>query len=259
MNKEKLEQILIFTNDKIAKIEEQLQNFPSGNIQCFNNGKYTKWFHVDNGSRNYIPKNDINLARTLSYKQYLLSSLQDLYVDQKALMTSLKCYKNYESKENKFLENENYRNLLKHFKSTSIDDLEAWTREEYPRNTYNPSGLKYQSITGNVLRSKSEMIIDQLLFINGIPYRYECELKLGDSLIYPDFTIRHPKTGEYIYWEHFGMMDSFAYSQKAFTKLQNYCANGYIPSINLITTFETSECPIDAVKVENIISQYFKK
>ena len=54
------------------------------------------------------------------------------------------------------------------------------------------------------------------------------------------------------------MMDSPAYSQKAFIKMQNYCKNGYFPSINLITTFETSQCPIDAVKAENVISQYFQ-
>ena len=176
MNKDNLEQMLTLTNDKIKKIEKQLHNYPTGRIQCFDNGKYTKWYHLENGSRKYIPKSDINFARTLSYKQYLVSSLQDLYVDQKALMKALKCYNNYDSKENEFLENENYAEILKHIETTSTDDLEAWSREEYPRNTFNPSGLKHQSISGNILRSKSEMIIDQLLFINGIPYRYECEL-----------------------------------------------------------------------------------
>ena len=258
MKKDKLEQMLTFTNDKITKIEKQLKNYPTGRIQCFNNGKYKKWYHLENGLRKYIPKSNINFARTLSYKQYLVSSLQNLYVDQKALMKALKCYNNYDSKEKEFIENENYAEILKHIETTSIEDLEAWSREEYPRNTFNPSGLKHQSISGNILRSKSEMIIDQLLFINGIPYRYECELMLGESIIYPDFTIRHPKTGEYFYWEHFGMIDSPAYSQKAFIKIQNYCKNGYFPSIKLITTFETSQCPIDAVKIENVISQYFQ-
>ena len=264
MNKEKLEHMLIHTNEEIARIDEQLQNFPIGHIECLNNGKYTKWFHVKNGSREYIPKSNILLAGLLSQKQYLLSLKRDLAVDQKALMNSLKCYKNYESKEKEFLENKKYGDILRRVHVTNIscnnpDDLETWCKEEYPKNTFNSGGLKYQSITGNMLRSKSEMIIDQQLFLQGIPYRYECQLKLGDSLVYPDFTIRHPKTGNFFYWEHFGMMDSPAYSQRAFTKLQNYCLNGYIPSINLITTFETSQYPLDVVKVTDIILHYFKK
>ena len=53
------------------------------------------------------------------------------------------------------------------------------------------------------------------------------------------------------------MMDNQKYSQKAFSKLEIYCENGIIPSINLITTFEATDFPLDAVKVENIIKQYF--
>ena len=117
--------------------------------------------------------------------------------------------------------------------------------------------LKFESISGNTLRSKSELIIDQLLFVYQIPYRYECKLAIGDVTLYPDFTIIHPKTGKMFYWEHFGMMDNQKYSQKAFSKLEIYCENGIIPSINLITTFETTDFPLDAVKVENIIKQYF--
>lgn len=258
MNKEKLEDMLSITNTKITEIEEQLQTFPPGKILCFNNGKYAQWFHVKDGERNYIPKKDIEFAKKLSYKQYLLSILQDLYVDRKALMKSIKCYMNYESKEKEFLESAKYKDILKNSKLLKMNDLETWSKEEYPRNTYNPGGLKFQSISGNILRSKSELIIDQLLFMNHIPYRYECELKLADSLIYPDFTIRHPRSGATIYWEHFGMMDSPIYSQKAFAKLQLYCTNGYCPSVNLITTFETSQFPIDGTKVESIILQYLK-
>ena len=35
-----------------------------------------------------------------------------------------------------------------------------------------------------------------------IPFRYECALTLGNTTVYPDFTIMHPNTGELIYREH---------------------------------------------------------
>ena len=76
-----------------------------------------------------------------------------------------------------------------------------------------------------------------------IPYRYECALELDEFITYPDFTIMHPITVKLFYWEHFGLMDDPHYCQKHFLKLQNYISHGIIPSINLITTYETKSPP----------------
>jgi len=95
------------------------------------------------------------------------------------------------------------------------------------------------------------------LYTNHIPFRYECPLILGDTTLYPDFTIRHPKTGNTYYWEHFGLMDNPTYSQNAYSKLQLYSTHGIIPSINLITTYETKNAPLGTDIVEKIIKHYF--
>lgn len=108
-----------------------------------------------------------------------------------------------------------------------------------------------------MLRSKSEMMIDMFLFLNKIPFRYECILNLGTSTIYPDFTVRHPRTGEILYWEHFGLMDNYKYCQNMHSKLQLYTSHGIIPSIHLITTYETNQNPLCSNTVEAIIQQYF--
>ena len=96
-----------------------------------------------------------------------------------------------------------------------------------------------------------------VLYTHRIPFRYECMLTLGNSTLYPDFTIRHPKTGEYFYWEHFGMMDDPIYSKSAASKLQLYISFGIIPSIHLITTFETTDQPLSSEKLEKIVADYF--
>jgi len=95
------------------------------------------------------------------------------------------------------------------------------------------------------------------LFVNKIPFRYECMLHLGENAIFPDFTIRHPKNGEIFYWEHFGLMDNPSYSSKAFSKLQLYSTYKIIPSIQLITTYETKEHPLTMETVEKIVKDYF--
>ena len=80
---------------------------------------------------------------------------------------------------------------------------------------------------------------------------------LGDISFYPDFTIRHPRTGEVYYWEHFGMMDEPPYAKKAMSKLNLYIENQIIPSINLITTYETKDHPLDLTQIKSIINYYF--
>ena len=117
--------------------------------------------------------------------------------------------------------------------------------------------LKHETCTGEFVRSKSEEAIYNCLCRNQIPFRYECSLSLGDTIVYPDFTIMHPKTGELIYWEHFGMMDEPFYFQKTFPKLQLYASYGIIPSINFITTYETKRHPLSSEVIEKIIEHHF--
>ena len=76
-------------------------------------------------------------------------------------------------------------------------------------------------------------------------------------IFYPDFTILHPKTYEIYYWEHFGMVDIPNYSRNAFNKLNIYTSNGIIPTINLITTFETTKKHLTGDVIEQIINFYF--
>ena len=53
------------------------------------------------------------------------------------------------------------------------------------------------------------------------------------------------------------MMDNESYSKNVFTKLQTYASNQLLPSVNLLTTFETREHPLDTELVENMIRHYF--
>ena len=108
-----------------------------------------------------------------------------------------------------------------------------------------------------MLRSKSEVFIDQALFMNNIPYRYECKLVLNGNNIYPDFTLLHPVTGKILYWEHFGMMDDFKYAQKALNKIELYNRAGIIPGIDLIMTFETDNKPFMYINAEAKVKEYF--
>ena len=66
------------------------------------------------------------------------------------------------------------------------------------------------------------------IFIKQKTYLPKSQRKLAEHIIYPDFTLRHPDTGKYYYWEHFGQMDTPEYYTKACSKMQLYISHGYI-------------------------------
>lgn len=125
---------------------------------------------------------------------------------------------------------------------------QKWRAESYETNPSHPENLIHTTLAGHKVRSKSEVIISNLLYTNQIPYRYEAALPLKEFTAYPDFTILHPVTNKIFYWEHFGMMDNAPYCDTACNKLKTYCYNGIFPSMQLITTYETSKCPIPQIR-----------
>ena len=80
---------------------------------------------------------------------------------------------------------------------------------------------------------------------------------LENITLNPDFTIRHPETGIIFYWEHFGLADDSEYCRSMNSKLALYTAHGIIPTINLITTYETKDVPLSLEMVEKIVEYYF--
>ena len=129
--------------------------------------------------------------------------------------------------------------------------------EHYKKNEQYPEYKIHKTCTGEMVRSKSEAFIYTCLCNHKIPFRYECELWLGEIVFYPDFTIRHPKTGKQYYWEHLGLMDKPEYIHRAYNKLDVYGCHGIVPTINLITTYETKGYPLSIQAIENLIKEYF--
>lgn len=150
-----------------------------------------------------------------------------------------------------------YQNLLSSYLSSPTQELIDWMNAPYERNPKYPEQLIFRTNSPYFVRSKSESLIFTALQSNKIPFRYECALTLGEITLYPDFTIRHPKTGETFYWEHFGKMDDTGYCRNACSKLDLFTAHGIIPSIQLITTYETKQHPLDMSQVDAIIQNYF--
>ena len=83
----------------------------------------------------------------------------------------------------KMLDNVEYSRLLGGRRLSIKRDLEDWINEKYEKNRSYPENLIVKGTQGKYLRSKSEAIIDRILYTNGIPFRYEDQLILENAKI----------------------------------------------------------------------------
>ena len=245
--------------EQIEAIKRKIDSLPEGKLICSHTGNGCKWYISDGHEKTYIPKSKKSLAEHLAVKKYYSLLLKDLENEKTAMKFYLNHRKENPEEIETLLEDKvGYGELLSAFFEPKSIELQKWANAPYEQNAKYSDNLIHKTGSGHVVRSKSEALIDTCLYKNKIPFRYECALHLGETIIFPDFTIRHPKTGKVYYWEHFGRADDMNYIRNISNKLQLYMSNGIVPDIQLITTFETKENPLSSKKIEKTIKDYFE-
>ena len=257
-NYEQIKRRIDSIQEELKHIEKLKKEFPKENLICAKNNQYYKWYLRTEIGTTYLPKQNKDMAQKLALKKYYQLRENELKVELEACRAYMKKIKFYKENADDLLGHEEYSKLLGQSVYSVKQELQEWMAEEYDRCRIHPENLIVKATLGKYVRSKSEAIIDKLLFNAGIPFRYEDKLVLGDNTIYPDFTVRHPRTAEYYYWEHFGLLDDPKYvSESVCRKIKLYSDNGIIPSVKMIFTFETKSHPLSIETVERIIREYF--
>lgn len=126
-------------------------------------------------------------------------------------------------------------------------------------------GLIHKTRRGESVRSKSEVIIANLLNEAGVDYSYELSFVGSDgSIRYPDFTIEDDETGQLILWEHLGMMVDPKYRERWNQKLAWYHDQGVLPYDEgggtrgvLVTTQDDERGGINSEEIERLIQRLF--
>ncbi|MBQ3443227.1 MAG: ATP-dependent RecD-like DNA helicase [Selenomonadaceae bacterium] len=124
-------------------------------------------------------------------------------------------------------------------------------------NQFYEDKLVHRTARGELVRSKSEVIIADALHYHKLDYVYEPELVLEGKVYRPDFKIEDADTGDLWYWEHCGMMDNPKYKKRWENKKVFYKKNGIEEGKNLIVTYD-EEGALDSRKLNEIIKEIFK-
>ena len=125
--------------------------------------------------------------------------------------------------------------------------------------------LIHRTERGDLVRSKSELVIADKLHAAGIDYVYERKHVLSDGRTrYPDFTIEDDASGITYYWEHLGLLDDPAYRTRWERKRGEYLADGIAPYEQgqdaervLIETSDDSGGGLDAQRIAELIRSVF--
>ena len=134
----------------------------------------------------------MSFAKQLAQKDYDQKLLRSV---EKELNAIDKYFANY-PKQNaeqvyENLQKERQR-LVTPIEETDEQFIERWKAVEYCGKGFAEDDVELYTIRGERVRSKSDIMIADLLSKENIPYRYECPLSIKNlGNIYPDFTLLH--------------------------------------------------------------------
>lgn len=250
-----IEKEIIDLTRKHSIIEKQLVKFPVGTLKiCSRTSNNSSYYHCYKEGeltiKKYIPKRkDFSLATALANKQYLEKIDQTITKQIKALTKLKSTYSPTELEEIYTSMSPERQALVTPITGTADMNAQKWNETPYNKSTAFPERLIFKSDKGDMVRSKSEVIIANYLHSHSdkIFYRYENPLELTQPrpiTIYPDFTIISRSTGKIVYLEHCGMLDDDEYADAYVNKMNTYILNGIIPGRDVILTAETSRRPL---------------
>ena len=255
----KLSKELARIEQEISVVTKKCNKLPLGRFYCTKNGKYTKWYLYEQGKVSFLPKSMKKKAQDVLQREFYENRIDVLLLQKKLIEKYLVQSEKILHKISRFYRDDmDYRALLKEAFVPNQKELDDWMNAPFDGNPYKEEQKIYKTTDGNLVRSKSEVMICAALSENGIPYRYECPLNLGEGTIYPDFTIMHPKTRKLYYWEHAGMLDNLDYLDHHLQKERRYIRAGIYPGKNLILTHEAKDYPLTPQKITQVIRDFFE-
>lgn len=137
---------------------------------------------------------------------------------------------------------------------SSYETVPFSSAQDFSSNADKP----YPTLKGDFVRSKSEVIIANELYIANITYEYEKPLYLTgyQQPFLPDFTICTPSQKKIVYWEHLGLMGNEAYRTKWSRKRRVYEQAGISEwDKTLIVTYETHTGSLNLADIRQHIAQ----
>ncbi len=251
----------------VREVKERAQRFlasaPEGVLRVTNShGSFQyRVRSAAGGPAVYLKKKDMELARTLAQKEYCQRAFEKAAAVEAELVSFEKrnigrsasfMYSELSEVYNTLPQGK--KNLTEPYVLPDEIFIKEWLERPDSRLGFKEGTPEIYSERGERVRSKSEKMIADKLYMLGIPYRYESSLILqSGEIVHPDFTILDIAERKDIIFEHFGLMGDEDYQNRAAWKLETYIRNGYMPGETFLFTMETADRPLDLRSFEKMI------
>ncbi len=258
-----IEKRLLWLDKIIREKEAGIKDAPDGELRAAKNGRTVQYFiRYEGGDTNgkYLKKEERGLAKTIAQKEYDNKVLLAAKEEYKILKRLMKVYmnKNIESVPEKIAPLK--MALVTPVEKSDEEYVEEWLAQEYEPFDYYSEALTYENSKGIKMRSKSEVLISNILDELGIPYLYEKPLRLPDNRkVGPDFTLLDMRNRQEVYLEHLGMLDNMDYMQKNIRKIGEYEDAGIYRGTRLLITYETKNKQFNVKRIKGMLAEYFGK
>ena len=250
-----------FLESKIHEKEEALLHVPDGTLKIHHKNNSTEYYQQKESDKKrisrYLKKEEQQLIQELAQKTYDKEILSLMKREYSVLSQFLDKYKPDSLKQ--FYDDmcEERKKLVTPIIRSEQQLIDEWKAFQYVGKEFSPGTPEYYTEKGERVRSKSEVIIANMLLKSDVLYYYECPLNLkGYGIVYPDFTCLNRRNGKCFYWEHNGMMDNPEYSVRSVKKIQQYEANGIFQGESLILTYESNQLTLNQKSVQRMINRY---
>jgi len=237
----------------------ELKKAPEGCLKAVTNKGSIQYFCRKNPKDVvgvYISKKNLNQAKALAQKEY--NKILIKTIDEE--LAALERYKNFASNNpcQVAMERMNPKKVDLVTPQVLSDEeyLEKWKSIEYEHLGFAPDDDEHYTDGGVRVRSKTELIIGNMLEANNVPYHYEKPIMLGRIKVHPDFTLMDLKNRKEVYWEHLGMMDNPNYCESTMKKMRSYEKAGIYTSDRLIITMETGSNAFQNNNIRELIKKF---
>ena len=246
-------------NDIIKQIEKKLKSFPEGGLSVKHRMNSTYYYRTgtENDDR-LLTSADKQLISDLVQKNYLQKVLKASKEEADALKKLQKRYPELVAEEIYDHLSTDRKKLAKRIGLADDQYVRKWENKTYDPKPFKDGYPVYLTMKGERVRSKSEVIIADRLYANGIPYKYECPLIIGNEVIHPDFSILRVSDRKVVYLEHCGKADDPEYQEDMVPRINKYILAGIYEGEKLFLTFEADGTPLDVRVLDAMINRHFK-
>ena len=248
----------IFLSKTISSLKKKKDLYPEGSINIRPNVSGFSYYLYKDKSFKYLSKKDTVLIKQLIQKDLISQAIKTSQKEAAVLQKFISEYpievvedlyehlpesrKKYASPL--FLNNEEY--------------AQYWLSIPFTPKPIGEDVPDFYTQKGEHVRSKSEVIIGDRLYANGIPYKYECPLKVGKDIIHPDFTILRLSDRKILYHEHCGKMGDKSYVEDMVSRVNQYGKAGIYCGDKLYFSFESSDQPLDISWLDDFIEKNYR-